>query len=171
MTHRIGGRRFLGFSSIIWDRFSSETLQKSTLCCRSTQRGMLMQKLKCCACMQTAILYARWHHTQRSAHDLHSRIWLRYMHRANCCLPVINSLLGNVVNAMRMHCTCGKALSLCHCRMASREFAEGLPTKRAIRTAPARGHIYSVQFHEGSRHVADALTKKNFAASPRATEG
>lgn len=96
---------------------------------------------------------------------------IRYSQYFAGILPVINSLLGNVVDAMQMHCTCGKALSLCHCRMASREFAEGLPTKRAIRTAPARGHIYSVQFHEGSRHVADALTKKNFAASPRATEG
>ncbi|DBA82772.1 TPA: hypothetical protein ACH3X1_007000 [Trebouxia sp. C0004] len=60
-------------------------------------------------------------------------------------------------------------------RLASREFAEGLPTKRAIRTAPARGHIYSVQFHEGARHVADVLAKKrasnSLAASPRATEG
>ena len=61
------------------------------------------------------------------------------------------------------------------CRLASREFAEGLPTKRAIRTAPARGHIYSVQFHEGARHVADVLAKKrapnSLADSPRATEG
>lgn len=60
-------------------------------------------------------------------------------------------------------------------RLASREFAEGLPTKRAIRTAPARGHIYSVQFHEGARHVADVLAKKrapnSLADSPRATEG
>ncbi|KAL3159976.1 hypothetical protein ABBQ38_010364 [Trebouxia sp. C0009 RCD-2024] len=58
-------------------------------------------------------------------------------------------------------------------RLASREFPEGLPTKRAVRTAPARGHIYSVQFHEGSRHVADALARKrtpgSLANSPRGT--
>lgn len=80
-----------------------------------------------------------------------------------------------------LRCSCSPDVwPLCKCRLASREFPEALPTKRALRTAPARGHIYSVQFHEGARHegartAVDALKGRksntgDLAISPRATD-